>query len=90
VTLMTNEGQPFNPSQKMTREEALRSYTINAAYAAFEEAHKGSLTPGKLGDIAVLSKDIMTIPDAEITTAVVDLTIVGGKVKYRRGDAVKQ
>jgi predicted amidohydrolase YtcJ len=90
VTLMTNEGQPFNPSQKMTREEALRSYTINAAYAAFEEAHKGSLTPGKLGDIAVLSRDIMSVPDAEITTAVVDLTIVGGKVKYRRGDVVKQ
>jgi hypothetical protein len=90
VTLMTNAGQPFNPAQKMTREEALRSYTINAAYAAFEEAHKGSLTPGKLGDIAVLSKDIMSIPDAEIPTAVVDLTIVGGKVKYRRGDVVKQ
>jgi predicted amidohydrolase YtcJ len=84
VTLMTNEGKPFNEPQRMTREEALRSYTINAAYAAFEEAHKGSLVPGKLADITVISKDIMKIPDAEIPTAVVDVTIVGGKVKYRR------
>jgi predicted amidohydrolase YtcJ len=68
----------------MTREEALRTYTINAAYAAFEETQKGSLVAGKLADIAVLSKDIMTVPDAEIPTAVVDFTIVGGKVKYRR------
>jgi len=84
VTLMTNEGKPFNESQKMTRDEALRSYTINAAYAAFEEQVKGSLTTGKLADITVLSKDILTIPDAEIPTAEVDFTIVGGKVKYRR------
>ena len=84
VTLMTNEGQPFVPTHKMTREEALRTYTINGAYAAFEEQQKGSLTPGKLADITVLSKDIMTIPEAEIPSAVVDLTIVGGKVKYRR------
>ena len=87
VTLMTNTGEPFNPAHRMTREEALRSYTINGAYAAFEETSKGSLTPGKLADVAVLSKDIMTIPDAEIPTAVVELTIVGGKVKYRRGEA---
>jgi predicted amidohydrolase YtcJ len=86
VTLMTNTGQPFNAAQKMTREEALRSYTINAAYAAFEEGQKGSLSSGKLADIAVLSKDIMQVPDAEITSAVVDLTIVGGKVKYRRAN----
>ena len=84
VTLMTNTGQPFNPAHTMTREEALRTYTINGAYAAFEEAHKGSLVPGKLADIAVLSKDIMRVPDAEIPTAVVDVTIVGGKIKYRR------
>lgn len=84
VTLMTNEGTPFNAAQKMTREEALRSYTINGAYAAFEEQLKGSLTPGKLADITVLSEDILTIPEAEIPTAQVDLTIVGGAVKYRR------
>ena len=87
VTLMTNTGEPFNPAHRMTREEALRSYTINGAYAAFEETSKGSLIPGKLADVAVLSKDIMTVPDSEIPTAVVELTIVGGKVKYRRGEA---
>ena len=89
VSLMMNTGKSFNEAQRMTREEALRSYTINAAYAAFEEEKKGSLTPGKLGDVTVLSKDIMKVPDAEIPTAVVDLTVVGGKVKYRRGGEVK-
>ena len=48
------------------------------------------MSPGKLGDVTVLSKDIMRVPEAEIPTAVVDLTIVGGKVKYRRGADVKQ
>ena len=50
----------------MTREEALKTYTINNAYAAFEEDIKGSLTPGKLGDVTVVSKDILTIPEDEI------------------------
>ena len=90
VSLMMKTGQSFNPAQRMTREEALRTYTINGAYAAFEEANKGSLSSGKLADVAVLSKDIMRVPEAEIPTAVVDLTIVGGKVKYRRGDKVRQ
>jgi hypothetical protein len=84
VTMMTNTGEPFNAPQKMTRDEALRSYTINAAYAAFEEQLKGSLTVGKLADIVVLSHDILTIPDEEIPATRVDLTIVGGVVKYRR------
>ncbi|MEX2283899.1 MAG: amidohydrolase [Gemmatimonadota bacterium] len=84
VSRKTKAGSVFVPEQKMTREEALRAYTINGAYAAFEENQKGSLTPGKLADVIVLSKDIMTVPEDEIPTAVVDLTIVGGKVKYRR------
>ena len=62
--------------------EALKSYTINGAYAAFEESIKGSLTPGKLADITVLSKDIMTVPEDEIPSAQVLYTIVGGKVLY--------
>jgi len=89
VSLMMNTGKSFNPEQRMTREEALRTYTINGAYAAFEEEQKGSLTPGKLADVTVLSKDIMKVPEAEIPTARVDLTIVGGKVRYRRGTDVK-
>jgi hypothetical protein len=66
----------------MSRVEALRSYTINGAYAAFEEGIKGSLTPGKLADVTVLSKDILTVPDEEIRSARVLYTIVGGKVRY--------
>jgi len=78
------EGNAFFPEQAMTRREALASYTINNAYAAFEEHLKGSITPGKLADIAVLSADIMAIPAEQIPAARVDLTIVGGRVAYRR------
>ncbi len=60
----------------MSRAEALRSYTLNNAYAAFEEDLKGSLVPGKLADVVVLSKDIMSVAEAEIPSARVDLTIV--------------
>ena len=67
----------------MTRDEALRSFTLDAAWAAFEEQLKGSLTPGKLADITVLSKDIMTVPDDEIRDARVLYTIVGGEVVHR-------
>jgi len=62
----------------------LQAYTINNAYAAFEEDIKGSLTAGKLADITVLSKDIMTIPAEEIRSTEVLYTIIGGKVKYRK------
>jgi len=77
-------GEYFHPEQSMTRAEALRSYTIDNAYAAFEEHLKGSITPGKLADITVISKDIMKIPLDEIPTATVDYTIVGGKIAYSR------
>ncbi len=78
------DGNQFYPAQRMTREEALRSYTLNGAYAAFEEEIKGSITPGKLADVVVLSKDILKVPEEEIPTARVDLTILGGKVRWRR------
>jgi hypothetical protein len=74
---------PFYPDQKMSREEALKSYTWNNAYAAFEEKLKGSLEVGKLADITVLSKDIMTIPDDDILSTDVVYTIVGGKVVFK-------
>ena len=82
VSRRTADGDVFYASQRMTREEALRSYTLNGAYAAFEEDVKGSLTPGKLADIAVLSRDIMTIPEQEISATEVVYTIIGGKVAY--------
>ena len=82
VTRQKSEGPAFYPEQRMTREEALRMYTWNNALAAFEEDLKGSLAPGKLADVTVLSRDIMTIPAPEILGARVDYTIVGGKVLY--------
>ena len=84
VSRMTSQGTKFYPDQAMSRMEALRSYTINGAFAAFEDSLKGSLTPGKLADITVLSKDILTIPEEEIPSTEVVYTIVGGKVRYRR------
>jgi predicted amidohydrolase YtcJ len=78
------DGTVFFPDQRMSRMEALRSYTMNGAYAAFEEDFKGSLTPGKLADVTILSKDIMTIPEDEILTTEVVYTIIGGKVMYSR------
>jgi predicted amidohydrolase YtcJ len=84
VSRRLNDGRVFYPDQRMSREEALRSYTINGAYAAFEEDIKGSLTPGKLADVTVLSKDIMTIAEDDIPTTQVVYTIIGGKVVYSR------
>jgi predicted amidohydrolase YtcJ len=82
VARRLKDGSIFYPDQRMTRMEALRSYTINAAYAGFEEAIKGSLAPGKLADITVFSKDLMTIAEDQIPTAKVLYTIVAGKVQY--------
>jgi predicted amidohydrolase YtcJ len=84
VSRQMKDGEPFFPEQRMTREEALRSYTLNGAFASFEEDIKGSITPGKLADITVLSKDIMTIPYGEILDTEVVYTIVGGKVMYKK------
>jgi predicted amidohydrolase YtcJ len=84
VTRKLKDGTLFYPDQRMTREEALRSYTLNNAYAAFEEKLKGSLEPGKLADITVLSRDILTIPEDQIPATEVAYTIVGGKVVYER------
>ncbi len=78
------DGSVFYPEQRMSREEALASYTINNAIAAFEEDIKGTLTPGKLADITVLTKDFMTIDEAEIPDTEVAMTIVGGRILYER------
>ena len=68
----------------MTREEALRSYTLNNAIAAFEEDIKGTLTPGKYADIVVLSQDLLTVKEEMIPETTVDITIVGGEIRYKR------
>ncbi len=85
VSRRMNNGEVLSGEHRMTREEALESYTINNAYAAFEEHLKGSLTPGKLADIVVLSQDIMTIPEDDIPATEVVYTIVGGEVRYSAG-----
>ena len=87
VTRKTLKGMPpggYEPDQSMTREEALRSYTVDAAYGAFEENIKGSIETGKLADLTVFSKDIMTIPEDEILNAKVDMTIVNGNILFER------
>src|SRR6188768_553945 len=84
VSRKTKDGKVFYPDQRMSRMEALKSYTLNAAYAGFEEGSRGSLKPGKYADITVLSKDILKIAEDEIPTAKVTYTIVGGKVAYKR------
>jgi predicted amidohydrolase YtcJ len=82
VTRRMGSGEAFHPEQAMTRVEALRSYTLDAAYAAFEDARKGSLRPGKLADVTVLSQDILTVPEERIRDTEVVHTIVGGRVLY--------
>ena len=85
VTRQPKSGPAFFPEKRMTRTEALRSYTVANAYAAFEEELKGTLAPGKLADVVVLSKDLSTVPDAEIPSTEVLTTIVGGKVAFSAG-----
>ena len=85
VSRKTLEGKPeggYEPSQKMTREEALKSYTIFPAYAAFEENIKGSIAPGKLADFTVYSQDLMKVPEDRILDTKIIMTIVGGKLLY--------
>jgi len=68
----------------MTRDEALKSMTIWAAYAGFQEHVMGSITPGKYADFTVLDQDIMTIPASEILKTSVLSTYIGGKSVYER------
>lgn len=86
VTRKTLKGVPKNgyePKQKMTRLEALKSYTINAAFAAFEEKIKGSIEIGKYADFTVLSKNIITVPDNQLLNTKVLYTIINGKIEYK-------
>jgi predicted amidohydrolase YtcJ len=84
VTRRRPGGQAFHPEQKMSRMEALKSYTVENAYAAFEEDVKGRLKAGMLGDVTVLSQDILTVPEDDILKTRVEYTIVGGKIVYQR------
>lgn len=82
--LSTHES--FYPEQKMTREEALKAYTWNNAYAAFEENTKGSIEVGKWADLVLVSNNLMTCPEDSIVTTKVVMTVVGGEIKYKVKD----
>ena len=87
VTRATLDGkhpEGWFPEQRLTLEEALRAYTQGSAYAAFEENEKGTIAPGKLGDLVVLSEDLFRIPPDQIKDVQVATTIVGGKAVYEK------
>jgi predicted amidohydrolase YtcJ len=76
--------KPLHPEQRLTREEALRLYTINNAFLTFEEQEKGSLEPGKLADFAVLKRDVLACPADAVKDIEVEQTYLGGKLIYAR------
>jgi predicted amidohydrolase YtcJ len=87
VTRRTLDGKNpagWVPEQKITVEEALRAYTVDAAYASFDESRKGALAPGRLADLVMLERNIFEIPAEEIGDVKVALTVAGGKAVYRR------
>ena len=87
VSRKTLKGTPeegYEPKERMTREQALKSYTLDAAYGAFEEGIKGSITPGKLADFTIYSQDIMTVPESDILNTEVVMTIFDGRVVYEK------
>jgi hypothetical protein len=77
-------GDGWHPEQALTREQALKMFTLGSAFAAFEEQEKGSIEVGKLADLTVLSKDIMKIPEPEILTTTCVMTVVGGEIVFER------
>ena len=85
IMFATNPGN--RPSEAITREQAVTAYTLTSAYAEFEEKEKGTIEPGKLADIAVLSQDIFHVPSPELPKTVSVLTMVGGKVVYEAADS---
>ncbi len=85
VTRKLKDGTEFYPKQKMSRQEGIYSYTMANAFASFQENSKGSIEPGKLADFVILSNNLITCKDEDILNTRVEMTIVGGSVKYRRG-----
>ena len=75
-------GEGWHPEQAVSREQALKMFTVWPAYAAFEEKDKGSIEPGKLADFTVLSQDIMKIPESEILKTRAEMTVIGGEIVF--------
>jgi predicted amidohydrolase YtcJ len=88
VSRMMVNGKRFYPEHVMTREEAIQTYTINNAYAAFEEEIKGTLVPGMYADMVVLTRNLLTAPEEALPDTQVDMTFVGGELKYQRNMSV--
>jgi len=86
ITRTTERGSVIVPEEAISREQALRIYTINNSYASFEESIKGSIEPGKLADIVVITDDFLTCPADRIKDIESLLTIVGGKIVYSSSD----
>ena len=78
---------PINPAEALTVEQAVIAYTVGSARAEFREQEKGALRPGLLADLAVLTQDIFTIAPEALPVTASDLTVIGGRIVYRRGDA---
>jgi len=87
VTRLTEHGERMGIDQKVNLKQAIKMYTINAAFAAFDEGQKGSIAPGKLADIVVLDRDIEEIKPEEIKDAVVEMVVIGGEVVFQKGRA---
>jgi predicted amidohydrolase YtcJ len=83
-TLDGKNPDGWYPEQKISLEESIKGYTINGAFAEFDEDRKGSLEVGKLADLVVLGKDLFGIPPEEIQKVPVLMTIVGGCIVYRK------
>ena len=82
LNIMFASLDPIRPSEAITREQAVIAYTLTSAYAEFAEKDKGSLEPGKLADLAVLSQDIFTVDASDLPKTESVLTMVGGRVVY--------
>jgi predicted amidohydrolase YtcJ len=84
VTRRSAEGSVYGPEQRVTVEQAIRAWTLGSAYASFDEETKGSITVGKLADFVVLAKDPRQVPPDELRDVAVDMTVVGGNIKWAR------
>lgn len=85
VTRLTTAGKVMHPEQRITRAEALKTHTIWAAYLQFAENERGSIEPGKLADMVVIDRDYLTCPETEIREIQPIITVIDGRVAYRRG-----
>ncbi|MEX2512086.1 MAG: amidohydrolase [Cyclobacteriaceae bacterium] len=90
ITRKTERGMVINPAEALSRQQALEMYTINNAYASFEEEIKGSIEAGKLADLVVLSDDLLSCPENDIRDIYAIMTMVGGRVVYDDGTLAQQ